>query len=127
MTKIKDEVAEIELAVSDSVQKVTEAQPFIFLNPSGKETFGVGSEVAIYWKGGPDLPQKVNISLFDIQLRKVIDIVVVNHVEHIDPGLYPWIIPKTVPLLQDHSYQFYIQDVSRTAWTYSPVFKIILE
>jgi hypothetical protein len=100
------------------------SQPFVFLNPLEKEILEVGSEVAIFWKGGPALPQKVNISLIDIQPGKVIATVVENHIEQIDPGFYSWVIPKTVPLLHDHTYQFYIQDVPRTTWTYGPAFRI---
>lgn len=126
MTKTKyDELDEIVHTAPASSPKSLKPQPFIFLNPLEKEIYEPGSEIAIYWKGGPALPQKVNISLIDIQPCKVIATVVVNHIEFINPGLYYWTIPETFPLLHNHTYQFYIQDVPRTTWTYGPVFKII--
>lgn len=118
------ELVDTKFTARDITQKGTTSQPFIFLYPLNDEILEIGSEVSIFWKGGPALPQKVNISLIDIYLNKVITSVVVNHLELIIPGLYHWTIPKKIPLLHDHTYQFYIQDVPRTTWTYGPVFKI---
>jgi len=119
-----DELVDIKFTAPKMIQKDKISEPFIFLYPLNDEILEIGSEVSIFWKGGPALPQKVNISLIDIYLNKVIASVVVNHVEVIVPGLYQWTIPKNTPLLHDHTYQFYIQDVPRTTWTYGPVFKI---
>ena len=119
-----NELVKVKLTAHDMIQKTKISEPFIFLYPLNDEILETGSEVSIFWKGGPALPQKVNISLIDIYLNKVIASVAVNHVEVIIPGLCQWTIPKKTPLLHDHTYQFYIQDVPRTTWTYGPVFKI---
>ena len=119
-----NELVKVKLTPHNMIQKNKISEPFIFLYPLNDDILEIGSEVSIFWKGGPALPQKVNISLIDIYLNKVIASVVVNHVEVIVPGLYQWTIPKKTPLLHDHTYQFYIQDVPRTTWTYGPVIKI---
>lgn len=118
------ELVNVKFTPPDIAPKETILQPFRFLYPLEGEILEAGSDVSIFWKGGPALPQKVNISLIDIQLSKVIASVVVNHVELIIPGLYQWTIPNKTPLLHNHSYQFYIQDVPRTMWTHGPEFKI---
>ena len=119
-----NELVKVKLTPHNMIQKNKISEPFIFLYPLNDDVLEIGSEVSIFWKGGPALPQKVNISLIDIYLNKVIASVAVNHVEVIIPGLCQWTIPKKTPLLHDHTYQFYIQDVPRTTWTYGPVFKI---
>jgi len=120
----ESELVNIKFTIPDIAPKDTILQPFMFLYPLEGEILEAGSDVSIFWKGGPALPQKVNISLIDSQPGKVIASVVLNHIELINPGLYQWTIPKKIPLLHDHTYQFYIQDVPRTTWTYGPVFKI---
>jgi hypothetical protein len=120
----ESELVNIKFTTPDIAPKDTISQPFMFLYPLEGEILEAGSDVSIFWKGGPALPQKVNISLIDSQPGKVIASVVLNHIELINPGLYQWTISKKIPLLHDHTYQFYIQDVPRTMWTYGPVFKI---
>src|ERR1035437_6853490 len=104
MNQTKDsELVNIKFSTPDITPKGTISQPFIFLYPLNDELLEIGSEVSIFWKGGPALPQHVNISLIDIYLNKVIASVAVNCIEVIIPGLCQWTIPKKIPLLHNHT------------------------
>ena len=102
----------------------TEATPLTFLNPCGRETYEVGSNVAICWTGGPPLPQHVNISLVDHQLNAVVQVVATNHKTYEPVGVVQWVIPVDFAINHTHDYLFYIEDAPRTTWTYGPGFKI---
>ena len=126
MAKSKnDELADIKLPAPGSTPK--DARPialFKFLNPLGGEIFEVGSAVAIYWTGGPHVPQKVLIYLVDVTAWQIIETVIALHNESTVPGLFQWTIPVSLSLNHTHTFQFYIEDVPRTTWTYGPIFKI---
>ena len=101
-----------------------EPHRFTFLNPDGGEIYRPGSHVAIYWTGGPTLPQTVDISLVDIQAWRVV-VAIVGRYENVSPiGKYVWTIPAGFPFDPTHDYQVYIEDSARTTWTYGPQFKI---
>jgi hypothetical protein len=121
MAKTKND--DFKLPDPDSTPK-SKTPTFQFLNPLGDEIFEVGSKVAIYWKGGPHYPQKVKISLVDVQPWAFIAPVIDYYVNTANPGLFQWIIPVSFPLDHTHTYLFYIQDVPGTTWAYGQPFKI---
>ncbi|HEY5122384.1 MAG TPA: Ser-Thr-rich GPI-anchored membrane family protein [Ignavibacteria bacterium] len=119
--KIND-LVDFKLPPKDCPSKVT---PFVFLNPLGDEIFEVGSKVAIYWKGGPPLPQTVRIYLIDVEAWATIANIVPSLVVNNSPGFYQWTIPLTWLQTHNHTqYQIYIEDVARTTWLYGHTFKI---
>lgn len=99
---------------------------FVFLNPFGGEIFHTGSTVAIYWTGGPPLPQRVGFSLVDktdwVVVRSNLPGEIVNQSS---PGFYQWTIPPDIKLNPTHRYQIYIAASDGSTWTYGPAFSII--
>jgi hypothetical protein len=94
----------------------------VILNPAGGERFLAGSKVMIFWTGG--LPnERVNLYLVKIK-----PFVVVASVANNSPndGKEQWTIPVNFikPTQTPQTYQFYVENVYQTAWTYGPVFEI---
>jgi|ERR1022692_3699425 hypothetical protein len=101
-----------------------EPHRFTFLNPDGGEIYKVGSNVAIYWTGGPPLPQSVGIALVDATENRVVFFFAGGLKNSSPLGKYTWTIPIDT-FLETSNYQLYIQDDARTTWTYGPLFKIV--
>ena len=99
---------------------------FHIVNPFGGEVYVVGSHVAIYWTGGREAPEKVNIQLIDVQLWRVCHNVTLAFESSPPLRAYHWIIPDDqTDIDPTHDYQIYIENVERTNWHYSDSFKIL--
>lgn len=98
---------------------------FELLNPGGGEIFKKGSNVHIFWRGGPSDPQYVRLCLIDQTLNKVI---ATNLPDHYNSNSqlksYMWTIPKIFRIDKTHNFLIYIEDIPRTTWTYGQVFRI---
>lgn len=103
-------------------------QIFAILNPFGGERYLAGSQVAIYWSGGPEGTQHVDISLIDVQGWIVAHTIVGNYENIATPGVYHWTIPEdlsSVNVDPRHDYQIYVENVDRTNWHYGQNFRIL--
>jgi hypothetical protein len=98
---------------------------FTIMNPHGGEIYKVGSKVAIYWTGGPTLPQTVRIGLIDhTGWYEAIEITSAEPISF-SPGFYQWQLPTDFISDPTHEYQIYVQDTFGSTWTYGPIFKIV--
>lgn len=98
---------------------------FIILNPGGGEIYHKGSNVHIYWEGGPKAPQYVRLCLVDQTLNKVIATTLPsNYNNNALVGHYMWNIPLVFNIDVTHNFLIYIEDVPRDTWTYGQTFKI---
>jgi len=95
-----------------------DGSPFELLSPFGGEIYEVGSNVGIYWTGGP--ATQVQIYLSDSTDNAAIALVG----SPANVGIYHWTIPLNFHLDHTHEYGFYIQDVGGTMWDYGALFRI---
>ena len=115
-------VSSIKLPPPGSCQSSPAAAAYVLLNPGGGERFLTGSKFMVFWTGGlPD--EKVNVYLIKIKPFVTVALIASNNP---NDGKQQWTIPATFikPTINPQMYQVYIENVSRTAWTYGPVFEI---
>jgi hypothetical protein len=115
-------VSAIKLPPPGSCQSSPAAAAYVLLNPGGGERFLTGSKFMVFWTGGlPD--EKVNVYLIKIKPFVTVALIASNNP---NDGKQQWTIPATFikPTINPQMYQVYIENVSRTAWTYGPVFEI---
>jgi len=112
----------IKLPPPGSCQSSPAAAAYVLLNPGGGERFLTGSKFMVFWTGGlPD--EKVNVYL--IKIKPFVTVALIAS-DNPNDGKQQWTIPATFikPTINPQMYQVYIENVSRTAWTYGPVFEI---
>ena len=108
------------------------SNPFVFLSPVAGEVLEVGSTVKISWSGGPALPQHVVLSLVNINKWAVVGTgISSNYLNNSSIGVFEYTIPTN--FFQQNAagsptdkFQFYIQDVAQTTWTYGPQVSIAI-
>ena len=110
--------------------EVTPALPaettFQIVNPFGGEIYAFGSHVAIYWTGGSEGPEDVNIQLIDVQHWRVCHSVALALSATPPLRAYHWVIPDDPTDIDPaHDYQIYVENAGRTNWRYSDSFKIV--
>ena len=115
-------VSAIKLPPPGSCQSSPAAAAYVLLNPGGGERFLTGSKFMVFWTGGlPD--EKVNVYL--IKIKPFVTVALIAS-DNPNDGKQQWTIPATFikPTINPQMYQVYIENVSRAAWTYGPVFEI---
>ena len=102
------------------------SNPFVFLSPVAGETLEVGSTVKISWSGGPALPQHVVLYIVNINKNAVVGTgISSNYLNNSSVGVFEYTIPtdffqQNASGSPTDEFQFYIQDVAKTTWTYGP-------
>src|SRR3954452_1318897 len=105
----------------------TAGAAFSIMNPHGGEIYRVGSKVAIYWTGGPELPQTIRIGLID--RTAWVEAIEITSQEPIStsPGFYQWQIPVNFVADPTHEYEIYVQAaVGSGGWIYGSSFRIVV-
>jgi hypothetical protein len=90
--------------------------------PSNGSVFSLGQPVTIQWTGG-DPEWSVNIYLIDVTRWTATGSTAMNipNSGSFD-GMFPTVLPEYLGGPCGHTYQFYVENVQRTMWTYGPYF-----
>jgi hypothetical protein len=95
----------------------SEAQPFTLTLPAGGETWTAGTSHTLYWTGGSPT-WSVNMAFIDVTNAVVYQYFNLNGPNN---GETVFTLPAGLPA---GTYQFYIEEVNDSTWTYGPQFTI---
>lgn len=97
---------------------VTIAQtPLSIASPGGKPTFTADAVIPVRWSGGPP-GGVVKVQLIDLTAWRVI----ADGAPQPNTGAVSYRLPSNLPC--GRNYQFYVEDVPRTQWTYGGDFTL---
>ena len=118
----------IGFAVSLAVHSVpTFAQaPFTVTSPPAGSVLSLGQPVTVLWTGG-DPAWSVDVYLIELTpgLPFAVAALVAGNVPN--SGTASWTFPSSHPLGGpcEHTYQFYVQEVTQITWTYGPRITVV--
>lgn len=100
--------------------------PFEITAPPAGSILSPGQLVTILWTGG-DPAWSVDVQLIDVTPGFPFAVVAQVAGNVPNSGVADWTFPSSVAPYEgpcDHTYQFYVQNVQRTSWTYGPQFTV---
>jgi hypothetical protein len=106
------------ILLTAATSTVSSAQPFTLTLPAGGETWTAGTTHTLYWTGG-NPTWNVNLVFIDVTNSVVYEYFNLNSA---NTGEAVYTLPASLPT---GTYQFYIEEVNDSTWTYGPIFTIV--